>query len=338
MAKQGVFITSVLLSLALALLLSGCEKEEVETPVQYGDITSIVGRQSKTINFFNNYSDIPADLFPTLEFHDNCFNEDTRISIEYIELFGSKLPDSLVTVTSDCRYLWYFDAKEKDLQQPVQVTIPYPADLQEKLLDRYEYLFRLYRRPKGPLTSKIENLEPVGDYTLDTAANQVRFTVEDFEYGYAILFRELKMHDHVIIHAQDPILMLFENNTIIQHFISDRPYFSIENWYGKGFHVVDDTSFYVTYGAWGNVSELEFSFAGTAPGIYSGDQVSLRYETVYSTKYLYTFTATPWTIINVTKYGGLGEFIEGTVTGYLYETDFGKYVEFYIWFKVRRLR
>lgn len=336
-----IHLTIIIISLTLVIM--NCEKEEVANPVKYEDFTSIIGNEAKTITFFSNYSDVPDELFPTLDFPDQCFTEDTRITLEYKELFGNRLPDSLVTVTSECRYLWYFSSEEHVPLKPVQVTIPYPDKLGEKLLQPYEYLFKLYRIRKDASLSQPENLERVEDCELDTVNNVFRFSVDTFNYGYAILFPEIQRDDHVIIYAKDDLFKVWDNNTIIQHLRSEN-YYSLENEFEKGFYHIANTSYFRIVDLWGQQSHFKFSFNGTEPGIYVLPEISLEYDT-YSLiqtgdeypEYVLNFKEFN-TIITIEEYGNIGEYIQGTITGSLFEEYYHKPINFNIYFRVRRLR
>lgn len=338
-------ILLMIIIISLIFIITDCEKEEVANPVKYEDFTSIIGSEVKTITFFSNYSDIPDELFPTLDFPDQCFTEDTRITLDYKELFGTNLPDSLVTVTTECRYLWYFSAEDRIPQKPVQVTIPYSDSLGEKLLQPYEYLFKLYRIRKDASLSQPENLERVIDYELDTIDNVFRFSVDTFNYGYAILFPEIQRDDHIIIYAKDDLFKVWDNNTIIQHLRSDT-YYSLENEFEKGFFHIGNTSYFRIVGLWGQQSHFKFSFDGTEPGIYKDFDINLNYDTYaiiitgseYPDYILHFSEALFSTVITVEEYGKIGEYVKGTITGTLHEDYYNKNIEFYIYFRVRRLR
>jgi hypothetical protein len=327
----------------LIFIITNCEKEEVANPVKYGDFNSIIGSEAKSVTFFQNYSDIPGELFPTLDFPDQSFTEDTRITLDYKELFGTNLPDSLVTVTSECRYLWFFSAEDKVPLKPVQVTIPYSDSLGEKLLQPYEYLFKLYRIRKDASLSQPENFERVKNYELDTVENVFRFPVDSFNYGYAILFPEIKRDDHVIIYAKDDLFKVWDNNAIIQHLRSEN-YYSLENEFEKGFYHIANTSYFRIVDLWGQQSHFKFSFNGTTPGKYVLPEISLEYDTyallisgAEYPEYVLNFKDYN-TVITVEEYGNIGEYVQGTITGFLFEEYYHVPVEFNIYFRVKRLR
>lgn len=340
--KKRYFFTVSLLALfsGLLCLLPGCEKEEVNEPLVYDDLTSIVGTGGKKVRFFSNYSEIPDELFPQLSFPENSFNEDTRVTLEYKELLKTQLPDSLVTVNSDCRYLWFFSAEEKVILMPVQVTIPYPDNLGEKLLQNYEYLFKLYRIRRGASTRLPGNLEMVQDYELDTVNNRIRFVISAFDYGYTILFQEIRRRDHVIIHAQDDLFRIFDNNMLTQHLFELDAYYSPEYLHGKGFRLAGDTSFYELQGFHGYSSTIRFSFPGHETGTFTGDQISVSFNSYrnYSGEYVINFRESGSTSIRIDEFGEIGGFVEGTISGELFETYYIRYIDFHIYFRIRRLR
>ena len=331
---RKIQLSCILLIIGITCFIHACEKEEVADPAEYEDFTSVVGSKAREITFFSNNSTVPDDLFPTLSFPDNCFAEDTRITVEYHNLWGMSLPDSLATIASN-NYLWFFDAEHKDPGNPVSITIPYSSRLDLMLLQGYEYIFRLYKVLKGHSFTDPENLVHVNDYVRDTVNNNIKFTVDDFNYGYMILFPEPRREDFVIISATDEIFRFYENNTFAQQLINQIEEYFQPDLFGRGFYEQHDTSYYNLSAIWGDFTNISFSFAGKSPGTYSGNQISVSIL-VEMSKYQFENSAT--TVIEIDKYGDIGENIQGTITGALYESKNRKNVEFYIFFRLVRLR
>jgi len=327
-----------------SFLLLSCEKERVEVPVVYEEFSSVVGSEARTLKFFSYSSGIPDEMLPWIDIPAGCFDGETRILLDYKRLSSDFLPESLAAVSSETDYIWFFDSESLDPLKDVSITIPYPENLDEKILGPYEDRFRLYRAKKNTGTGFFGNLEPVEDYTLDIAANQCFVTAPDFSYGYTILFPEIYRNDHIIINAKDTILFWYRNNEILQHHhIDTLTYFSVEQPGLMGFHVRNDSSHYFLLSPFGeDLVELHFSFPGTSPGIYTGHQIKVEYSTYFvlgSLMFeLYHFVGTSDTRLEIKELGEIGEMVSGTLTGELYETTFPGIVEFYIHFEVKRMR
>lgn len=332
-------ISKVLLTILVIGFLCSCEKETVKEWLDYNDFTSVVGPQSRTVRFFMNNSGIPEELFPVIDFEENTFDEETRIGIEYIKLYGLGLPIELSTIAKE-NYLWFFDSQNKPLNKNVTIHMPLPDDLSEYMLDGYTGLLRVYRINRNKSYRELSNWIHVQDAVFNTAENEFTVSTGDLDYGYCILFPEIKKNDQLIIEGRGEVLSYYFDKAIcIQHLINIA-YFTPESEDDKGFYSYEGLSYFSGSGYWNQVFTISFVFRGQGPGTYSGDDMNLVFRTVLleDGSYLYNFGKTANTIIKVDEYGEIGEYVTGTITGILKLEEYIDEIDFYCYFRVKRTR
>ena len=333
------YYLKILPVLIVISLFSGCKKETVEEWLDYNDFTSVVGQQAHTVRFFNNNSGIPDELFPAIDFQESTFNEETRIGIEYVKLYGLGLPIELSTIAEE-NYLWFFSSENKALQKNVTIHLPLPEDLSQYMLDGYKDLLRVYsinrNQSYGELTSWIH----VQDAVFDPAENEFTVSTGDFDYGYCILFPEIKKDDQVIIEGKGEVLDIFFDREIsIQHLVN-MAYFTPESEVDKGFYYYNGLSNYSGTAYWDQVFTINFFFRGQGPGSYSGNDIYLKFQSALQQdgSFLYVFRETANTVIEVEEYGDIGEYVSGTIKGIVKLEEYIDEIDFYCYFRLKRTR
>lgn len=335
-----IYYPRVLLPVLLVIsFFSGCTKETVEEWLDYNDFTSVVGTQARTVKFFNNNSGINEKLFPSIDFQENTFNEDTRISMEYVKLYGMGLPLELSAVAEE-NYLWFFSSENKELNNHVTIHLPLPEDLSQYMLGSYKNLLRVYRIDRNLSYRELSNWIWVQDAVFNPAGNDFTVSTGDFDNGYCILFPEIKKDYQVIIEGKGEVLgYYFDKSLCVQHLVN-MAYFTPESEDDKGFYNNGGISYYSASGYWNQLFTISFAFRGQDPGTYSGDDIALLYQTVLMEDgtYLYIFAQTENTVIEIEEYGDLGEYVTGTITGVLQHTLYTDQIDFYCYFRVKRTR
>lgn len=314
----------------LGSLLS-CEKEEVTDKVDYADYSSYVGAEGRTIHFYENNSNIPDSLFPVLIIQANTFDTNTGINLSYKKVVNNlTLIANGLTSISDENYAWYFSSAETTINKPIELIIPFSDPSDNLLLDNYKYLFKLYKIRNEDDTLYSNEWEIVENFSLDTSNNLISTFINNFDYGYCVLFEEIKRDDNYIINISGDFeaihrgsVNLITLNLELQALI-DSSFYKI---FGLdiddalfGFHYNEGISKILIMGVDLGISYfLYFELTGNSPGTYKNEDIDLKY---INTDYGMAIMDNDKEVtIVVDNYGEIGEVVEGTIDGYLIEDE-----------------
>jgi hypothetical protein len=149
--------------------------------------------------------------------------------------------------------------------------------------------------------------------------------VDSFNYGYCVFFEEVSFLNTFIISISGFINESFRKSTIVKDFVKLN---EIPNYDGN-FILKDKMSSYYLISKSKDIDYLfGFQFEGNSPGLYTGEKISIQFSyykisDIYGyEEWKYTFKNTPISEINISKYGEMGETVEGNINAELYDEFF----------------
>ena len=325
----------ILFIIIITFLLFSCEKEKVKTPVNYKNFSSIISPEGGKIRFFENNSNIHDSLFPSIIIPPNTFIDTSLIRINYVSILPNNLPDQL-TSFSVTSYLWFFNTNNTELKKPVSIIIPFSQPMEYLLLDKYKNLFRIFKINPDEETTVWENWMMIEDSSVDTTFNFIEFETENLNYGYCILFNEIKCNDVYILEITGEI------NDIHQYAKSSYTKLK-DNSENRSYLIcTDNICSYSNFSESKGVNYLIlFSFEGNNAGHYSGNDIYIKYYYNYlnSNTWEYIFENTTDSYINITEFGNIGSEIDGNIIAELESVSGGNYkININMSFKFIRVR
>lgn len=354
----------IIISLCIILFTLTCQKEEVDTYIDYQEYRGLIGPEGGTIHFFGGIGRISNSLFPAMEISPNTFLDSTKIQIHYSKIYYGNIPPEITSI-SENNVLWRFSCEEIPLN-PIKIILPFSDPDDYLILDNYKYLFKPYKILYGRDTKYLSNWEAVEDFKLDTMNNMFTFSIENLDYAYAVFFNEIKQDDvcYSMLYGSDSFhcrieVIEYEKNYSVefekgffesindiwelfpQGQITEYIYYYNDYWrfYENKLVILEKGSNYLGCFAYKNGTSyynynfnskdvnysIEFSFKGNTSGLYSGENIYVKYNyTQYFSRYdidTYTLFNTNNTTILITKYGDIGEYVEGNIKGPLYTED-----------------
>ncbi|HEX8530615.1 MAG TPA: hypothetical protein VF646_11355 [Cytophagales bacterium] len=281
------------------------------TGPDYGSLARVVGPQGGTVQFFpaREGRNIPQSLLPQLQVAPGTFNQEAVLRLGLQLMTANHLPPALTNI-SGRNYKWEFEAAGPAAGAPITLTVPFDEPDEKLWLGNYVSRFRLYRIRRNLPTTELRNWEPVPGAQLDTVARRVTAPISDFGYGYCVLFEEIRRSDNVVIRTTGPGASV-QAGTADGFFSPTLP----RDW---GLYHLNDTTHYRIEDRWNDDFELDFSFAGRHPGTYAGDQVRVTYRwKKEGNAWVYHFWHAGGATLRISRFGGIGAWMEGTLTGTL---------------------
>ncbi len=281
------------------------------TEPDYGSFTRVVGPRGGTVQFFpaGEGRNIPRSLLPQLQVAPGTFGQNAVLRLGIQQMTPNNLPPALTSI-SGRNYKWEFDASAPVAGEPIELTVPFDEPDEKLWLRNYVSRFRLYRIRRSLPTTDLRNWEPVPDARLDTVARRATARIADFEYAYCVLFGEVRRSDNVVIRTTGPVAAV-QAGTADGFFSPTLP----RDW---GLYHLDDTTHYRIEDRWNDDFRLDFSFAGRRPGTYAGDQVRVAYRwQKEGDTWVHHFSHAGGATLRISRFGGIGEWVEGTLTGTL---------------------
>ena len=256
------------------------------------------------------------------------------ILMNYKNLLPNNLPDQL-TSFSVSSYLWYFN-NNAELKKPASIIIPFAQPLEYLLLNRYKHLFTIYKINPNEETTVWENWIMIENLSLDTISNIIEFETENFNYGYCVLFSEIKRNDVYVLEITGDV------NDIHQYAISSYAKLKDNSENHSYFICSDGICGYSNFTESKGVSYMIlFSFKGNKEGIYSSSDINIKYRHNYlnNETWEYIFENTENSYINISEFGNIGSEIDGNINAELESTN-SKYAKINInmSFKLTRVR
>jgi hypothetical protein len=311
------------------MLTGACHTKDDAARV-YEDLSSVVGPEGKKISFFedarNRGKNIPIALYPTLIFQPLTFTQPTVIRLDVQKMSFNTLPAKLIPVSGNtCK--WTISSANPVAGKPMELIIPFEEPDTSLWLENYRHRFKLYKISKEAETTQPVNWERIDQAVIDTVNYTMTAAIQNFEYGYCVVFEEIRRSDNIAIKAKGEVQAGVATD-----------YFSGTNSTSRGFHYRQGISRYYYEGFWNENFAIYFSFPGDKPGTYTGNQIKVNYSSKKNNQQgLSDFQASNQTSITVKKYGKIGEPVEGTIGGDLINSS-GKSMDFTMDFKLIRTR
>ena len=328
--KKGLPLLFAIPVMISSVFLSSCNKTDTDHLLNYDDHSSQVGPEGGEIIFFRNLSNIPDHLFPSLDIPANTFSDVTQLKIQYIPLTADNLGNKFANYSNNI-YAWSFSSSISELNKPITLTLPFDEPFPKLLLDHLKDNFQLYKT--GFHTW---DWEAVQNYNLDVNNNLVVTQINNFQYRYAILFKEIKRNDNFVISVSGDLNAL--------HQFANADYFRVDedNPAALGFHYnnISGNSEFTATGTSLNVDyELAFSISGNSTGIFKDNDITINYRnTKDNENWVHDFANTSQTTIVIFKYGDIGQTVEGKISGILKQVNSTKEATIEMNFKLIRTR
>lgn len=301
--------------------------------IDYPAFSSVVGPEGKRLEFYeakgNTGRNIDMSLFPVLVFEPGTFSADAVIKLGIQRMSANNLPEGYTALSANT-YTWTVNSSVQEPKKGVQMIIPFQEPDTSIWVENYKSRIRLFRFISGKEISDAANWEAVENFELDTINRSISTTIKDFNHGYCVLFREIRRSDNISITTKGAI-------QTIQSAAADN-YFSNSVTNQAGFYFRNGKSVFAAEHLWTDDFAIGFTVEGSKPGIYTGNQIKVNYKyKKQNNQWMYNFNATSQTIITITRYGTIGNVVEGKITGPL-TTANGQTIDFTMNFKLIRTR